>query len=235
MTSDTGQSTMRRFDRPDEHRAFAHGSTDVICVGRVSLGLFRFEPGWRWSEDAKPTVHTGSCQVEHAGYILSGHLFTRMDDGTKSEAGPGDVIHVVPGKTAGWSVTSRSCSWRSRELSRTPSGPDTIKAPGCPQGLTLCRSAYLRPLLLVNAATHAKEASIPASSLLEWKVKPGREADFVAKWEEVAAANKTKYDPSDWARLLQDEQAPPTSSVSPSGPTPSRSKGGAQGRGSRTA
>jgi ethanolamine utilization protein EutQ (cupin superfamily) len=93
----------RRFDTPDEHRPFPLGSNDVITIGDVTLGLARFEPGWKWSESLKPVAGTESCQVEHLGYVLSGRLLTRMDDGTEAEAVAGDLVFIPPGHN-GWVV-----------------------------------------------------------------------------------------------------------------------------------
>jgi uncharacterized RmlC-like cupin family protein len=103
MAVQTKQITKRRFEQPDEHRTFSRGGMDVVAVQGVTLGLARFEPGWRWSESIKPIAKTDSCQVEHLLYVLSGHLRTRMDDGTEMEAGPGDLTYVPPGHD-GWVV-----------------------------------------------------------------------------------------------------------------------------------
>jgi ethanolamine utilization protein EutQ (cupin superfamily) len=103
MAVSTQQMMKRRFDNPDEHRSFPLGSNDLVKVGEVTIGLAKFEPGWRWSESLRPIVGTESCQVEHLGYVLSGHLRTRMDDGTELEAEPGDVIYIPAGHD-GWVV-----------------------------------------------------------------------------------------------------------------------------------
>jgi ethanolamine utilization protein EutQ (cupin superfamily) len=97
------QMTRRRFEEPDEHRPFSRGATNVVTLHGMTVGLAKFEPGWRWSESVKPIAKTESCQVEHLGYLLSGHLRTRMDDGTEMEAGPGDLIYIPPGHD-GWVV-----------------------------------------------------------------------------------------------------------------------------------
>jgi ethanolamine utilization protein EutQ (cupin superfamily) len=107
MAISTKQMTKRRFDSPDEHRTFPLGSNDVVTLGDFTLGLARFEPGWKWSESLKPRVGTESCQVEHLGYILSGRLYTRMDDGSEMEFGPGDLVYVPPGHD-GWTVGNES-------------------------------------------------------------------------------------------------------------------------------
>ena len=86
---------------------------DVVRVGRgrielvdlpgVTVGRAIFEPGWRWSEDARPTAQTASCQIAHVGYVVSGRFHVRMDDGTERELAPGDAHAVGPGHDA-WVV-----------------------------------------------------------------------------------------------------------------------------------
>jgi hypothetical protein len=58
------------------------------------------QPGWRWSESVKPIVGTESCQVSHTGYVISGRMHVRMDDGTELDFGPGDAVWVGPGHDA---------------------------------------------------------------------------------------------------------------------------------------
>ena len=93
----------RRFDAPDEHRTFPLGGSDVVTIGGVTLGLARFEPGWKWSESLKPIAGTESCEVEHVGYLLSGRLYTKMDDGSEMEYVPGDLLFIPAGHD-GWTV-----------------------------------------------------------------------------------------------------------------------------------
>ena len=47
-----------------------------------------------------------------------------------------------------------------------------------------------------------------AYTLVDWRVKQGREPEFVEKWKEIAAANKAQFDPNGWARLLRDQRDP---------------------------
>jgi ethanolamine utilization protein EutQ (cupin superfamily) len=103
MAVSKAQMKRRRFEDPDEHRPFALGATDVVAINDMTLGLAKFEPGWRWSESIKPLVKTESCQVEHLGYVLSGRLRTRMDDGTEMDAVAGDIVYIPPGHD-GWVV-----------------------------------------------------------------------------------------------------------------------------------
>jgi hypothetical protein len=94
------QVETKSFDSPEETRSFDKGKFDVVTVGSTKVGLYQFEPGWRWSESVKPLVGTDSCQNHHTGYVISGRLKVALDDGTEAEAGPGDVYDIPPGHDA---------------------------------------------------------------------------------------------------------------------------------------
>ena len=99
----------KNFSSPDETRQFqGKGKMDIVNVGGMSVGRGVFEPGWRWSENVKPIAGTDSCQALHVGYIVSGRMHVVMNDGTESEAGPGDVVHIEPGHDA-WIVGNENC------------------------------------------------------------------------------------------------------------------------------
>ncbi len=91
----------KSFGSPEESRSFDNGKFDVVKIGGHSVGLFQFEPGWRWSQSVKPIAQTDSCQSHHVGYCVSGRLHVKMDDGTEQEVGPGDVYEIPPGHD-GW-------------------------------------------------------------------------------------------------------------------------------------
>ena len=99
----------KNFSSSDETREFAgKGRMNIVKVGGMSVGKGTFEPGWRWSQNVKPIAGTDSCQALHVGYIMSGRMGVRMDDGTEAEAGPGDVVHIAPGHDA-WVVGNEDC------------------------------------------------------------------------------------------------------------------------------
>jgi mannose-6-phosphate isomerase-like protein (cupin superfamily) len=87
---------------PDEVREFTDGKghVDVVNLGPGAMGKGTFEPGWRWSENVKPLSGTDSCEVEHIGYVLSGRMTVRMDNGDEVTVGPGDFFHMPPGHDA---------------------------------------------------------------------------------------------------------------------------------------
>ncbi len=93
------------LDQDGERRPFAgHGYATLVNAGAVSLLRGVFEPGWRWSNDVAPLVKTSSCQVHHLGYVFSGSMRARLDDGTERDFGPGDLFDLPAGHDA-W-VTS---------------------------------------------------------------------------------------------------------------------------------
>ena len=91
------------LDGAAETRKFDKGHMEVVTVGGHVVGRATFEPGWKWSESVKPIAGTDSCMVEHVGYIVSGQLKVVMDDGSETDARPGDAFYLAPGHDA-WVV-----------------------------------------------------------------------------------------------------------------------------------
>jgi hypothetical protein len=92
---------VKSFDSPDEVREFeGKGKADVVQIGGQTVGRGTFEPGWKWSENVKPIAGTDSCEVSHLGYVVSGRMRVRMDDGAEGEVGPGNVVAIPPGHDA---------------------------------------------------------------------------------------------------------------------------------------
>jgi hypothetical protein len=100
----------KRFETPDEVREFERdmGHIELVDVNGHVIGRGTFRPGWRWSEHVKPIAGTDSCQVEHIGYVISGRMALKMDDGSGREFGPGDTFHMPPGHDA-WIVGDEDC------------------------------------------------------------------------------------------------------------------------------
>lgn len=100
---------VKRAATPDERRPFhAHGHVDVHALGEGAAMHGTFEPGWRWSNDVAPIAGTRSCQSPHLGYVLSGRMQVRMDDGQEEEIGPGDFVRIEPGHDA-WVIGDEPC------------------------------------------------------------------------------------------------------------------------------
>jgi quercetin dioxygenase-like cupin family protein len=103
-----GQTVKKNLGTPDETRNFPNGALDVVKVGDLVFGKATFAPGWRWSEHVKPAAGTESCMVNHNGFVVSGRMHIRMDDGSEVEVGPGDVFVCPPGHDA-WVVGDEPC------------------------------------------------------------------------------------------------------------------------------
>ncbi|MBV8297615.1 MAG: cupin domain-containing protein [Acidimicrobiia bacterium] len=87
----------------DETREFPKGRLEISTVGDTMVGRATFEPGWSWHECVQPIVGGDSCQVPHSGYVISGRLHIKMDDGTEFDVGAGDAYDIPPGHD-GWVV-----------------------------------------------------------------------------------------------------------------------------------
>ncbi len=98
----------KNIARPDETRPFPKGRMEVVKVGDLTFGKVTFEPGWKWSECVRPIAGTKSCMVHHNAYVVSGRMRIRMDDGSETDVGPGDVFVCVPGHDA-WTVGTEAC------------------------------------------------------------------------------------------------------------------------------
>jgi hypothetical protein len=93
----------KSVNTPEETRTPDKTRVDVVHVGDAEVGRFTFQPGWRWSECIKPVVKTDSCEAEHLGYLISGRLRIKHDDGTEIDLAPGDAYVIRPGHD-GWVV-----------------------------------------------------------------------------------------------------------------------------------
>jgi quercetin dioxygenase-like cupin family protein len=110
MATTTARLLRYSLDKPDETRPFAEnsGKLELVNTDQGMIGRAVFEPGWQWSKHVKPIAKTESCQGAHMGYLLSGRMTIRMDDGRTEEFGPGDVMIADPGHDA-WIVGDDAC------------------------------------------------------------------------------------------------------------------------------
>jgi hypothetical protein len=114
----------KSFANPDQIRRFSLGHIDVVNLDETTVGRYVWEPGWRWSTDVAPVVHTASCQNRHVGYVERGHLHVVMDDGTEMDVVAGDAYEIPPGHDA-WVVGD--VAWETVEFASARSfgvGPD---------------------------------------------------------------------------------------------------------------
>lgn len=88
------------FSNPDEVRRPDHTTVEIVKIAGGEVGRYTFEPGWTWSGCIKPVAGTDSCQVEHVGYVVSGQINVRHDDGTIADVTAGCVYRIAPGHDA---------------------------------------------------------------------------------------------------------------------------------------
>ncbi len=98
----------KNLDTPDDKRSFAHGTLSLVALGGTTIGIGVYQPGWSWSGDVKPLAGTDSCQAAHTGYVISGHLRVRTEDGRELGLGPGDA-HLIPAGHDAWVEGNEPC------------------------------------------------------------------------------------------------------------------------------
>lgn len=97
------------LDKQGEGRRFAaHGHAVLANAGAAAILRGTFEPGWRWSNDVKPLAGTASCQIHHLGYVQSGSMRIRLENGTERELSAGDLYDIPPGHDA-WVTSDGPC------------------------------------------------------------------------------------------------------------------------------
>lgn len=94
------QLNVKSHNSPDERRRPDKAEVDVVTVGDYTIGRFKFEPGWRWSESIKPVVDTDSCQNSHVGFCVSGSLVVETTEGNRINITQGDSYTIPPGHDA---------------------------------------------------------------------------------------------------------------------------------------
>lgn len=85
---------------PDEVRTPDKTRVEIVRLEGFTIGRFTFEPGWRWSKCIMPIVKTGTCQLSHVGYAVSGRMTVRLEDGTQKAIVAGDSYTIPPGHDA---------------------------------------------------------------------------------------------------------------------------------------
>ena len=94
---------VKSVEKPDERRDFPRGHIEITRLTGLTFAVFTLEPGWRWTESVAPVAGTDTCQVRHTVYTVRGRIRVRMEDGTESEIGAGDIAVIPPGHDA-WVV-----------------------------------------------------------------------------------------------------------------------------------
>ena len=98
----------KSFSVSDERRALPKTTMETLRFGDRTVTRIIYQPGWRWTDDIKPTSGTDLCQVNHFVYVLSGRTHVAMADGSEMDIGPGDVATISAGHDA-WVVGDESC------------------------------------------------------------------------------------------------------------------------------
>ena len=88
---------LKRFENPDEVRAFEKGRFEIIHIHGMTIGRATYQPGWKWSLHVGSATGAKSCLVEHVGMVVSGRATAAMDDGRVIEMKPGDIFYIAPG------------------------------------------------------------------------------------------------------------------------------------------
>ena len=90
----------KSHNTPDEVRAPNKTRVEIVRLPGYTIGRMNLEPGWKWSECIKPVVGTDSCQISHVGYVVSGRITVRLNDGTQKTFEPGMSYTIPPGHDA---------------------------------------------------------------------------------------------------------------------------------------
>jgi class 3 adenylate cyclase len=87
----------KNLGEPDELVDFPNVRTEIVHLGDLTVGRLVNQPGWRWSQDVRPTVGGEWCAIRHVGFIISGRLGVDFQDGSSVVFVPGDVFDIPPG------------------------------------------------------------------------------------------------------------------------------------------
>jgi mannose-6-phosphate isomerase-like protein (cupin superfamily) len=90
-------AVLKRFESPDEVRTFAKGRFELVHVADMTIGRATYEPGWKWSEHVGKPLGQKFCEVEHVGFVTSGHAVAAMRDGRIIDLKVGDIFYIAPG------------------------------------------------------------------------------------------------------------------------------------------
>ena len=93
----------KNFMKPDETQSPPYSKIETIKIGNVTASKITYQPGWQWSKHIKPVAGTASCQVHHFGFLISGRLHVKLDDGQEMDIEAGDVVEIPSGHD-GWVV-----------------------------------------------------------------------------------------------------------------------------------
>ena len=96
------------FTVSDERRTLPNTTMETVRFGDRTVTRITYQPGWRWTNDIKPTAGSDLCHVNHFVYVLSGRTHVVMADGREMDIVPGDVATIPAGHDA-WVVGDEPC------------------------------------------------------------------------------------------------------------------------------
>ncbi len=88
---------IRSLDKALETREFPRGRSDLARFDHGTVGRSTLEPGWVWSRDVGHPMGLEWCPAPHFGYVISGMMAGRQQDGTTFRYGAGDAFALQPG------------------------------------------------------------------------------------------------------------------------------------------
>ena len=98
------RAIVKAFETPDEVRQMTKGRFEIVRIGGMTIGRATYEPGWKWSEHAGPSLGLTRCPVEHVGLVLEGTAVAAMDDGEIIELRAGSLFYIPPVPHDSWVV-----------------------------------------------------------------------------------------------------------------------------------
>jgi hypothetical protein len=98
----------KNLGAPDETDELPMLLDEVVHVGGYTVTRETLEPGWRWSEHARPQLGGEWCDSRHVGVTVSGRWGVALPDGERIEFGPGDVFDVPAGHDS-WTIGEEPC------------------------------------------------------------------------------------------------------------------------------
>lgn len=88
---------IRSLDQPDESRDFPNGRSAVARFEGGTVSRSTLAPGWVWSRDVGADLGLAWCPTPHLGYVVSGRMAGRQEDGGEFRYGAGDAFALEPG------------------------------------------------------------------------------------------------------------------------------------------
>ena len=88
---------IRSLEDAHEARSFPRGRTDLARFSHGTVGRSTLQPGWIWSRDVGAPMGLEWCPTPHLGYVISGAMSGRQQDGTTFNYGAGDAFALEAG------------------------------------------------------------------------------------------------------------------------------------------